>query len=533
LSAGRLADPLLRLLGADPATFRPLYRAQKLLLQRGVRVVRARRRSLTSLSPFRLLCVFAGLYGFMAASLFASAKSPLLGGVFSISLGCAFLLLHVVTDNFDLLVNPREMLVLGALPQDGRSFLLAKLAALGRNQAILALLLFGLPGLAAGFALRSPAAAPAFWAGALAATLSTVTCGLLFAAALLRMGGKRALDSLMPWIQGAFQIGYLLVIGGQRVMSLITTDRPEALGAFSWVLPPFWFISPVELATAGPSAPALGRLALAVATPALLLAGATRWLGSGLRERLLEPPPQGAPRQRVRRRALSGGGERARLFALLRVQLRADWRIRSEFLLIPLMGIFVLVFYARGSGTVRSVPLMAVYCYCWLLMAGTDVLTRSSRPESLWWILVSPVDRARFSLGTIPLVRAFQLAPLFAAMAVAQVRAGGTWPLRLALLAELLVLGDLLIVAGKGIFPDFPFSQSRAEGGGSRTVLALLGALFGAVATAAVVVSGLFGVAGALAGAACFALLHVPAGIWARRRATTAAERLEMTASAA
>ena len=538
MSAGRLADPLLRLLGADPATFRPLYRTQKLLLRRGVRVVRARK-SLSSLSPFRVLCLFAGIYGFMGASLFIGAKSPLLGGVFSISLGCAFLLLHVVTDNFDLLVNPREMLVLGALPQDGRSFLLAKLAALGRNLSILAVLLFGLPGIAAGFALRSPVAAPAFWAGAAAATLSTATFGLLFAAALLRMGGKQALDRLMPWIQGAFQIGYLLVIGGQRLMSLVTTERPAALGPLSWVLPPFWFISPVELATAGPSAPALGRLALALATPALLLAGATRWLGSGLRERLLEPQPQTAPRRpavrrRSRFRGSGSGGERARLFALLRIQLRADWRIRSEFLLIPLMGIFVLVFYTRDFGTVHSIPVTAVYFYCWLLMAGTDVLTRSSRPESLWWILVSPVDRARFSLGTIPLVRALQLAPLFAGMAVAQIRAGGTWPLRLALLAELLVLGDLLIVTGKGIFPDFPFSQSRTEGGGSssRTVLALLGAVFGGIATAAVVVSGLFGVAGALAGAACFALLHVPAGIWARRRATAAAERLEMTAAA-
>ncbi len=538
MSAGRFADPLLRLLGADPATFRPLYRTQRLLLQRGVRVIRARRGLLAGLTPFRLLCFFAGIYGLMAALTIGGARSPLLGGVFSLTLGCLFLLLVVVTDNFDVLVNPREMLVLGAYPQDGRSFLLAKLAAFGRNLSILGVLLFGPPGLAAGVTLRSAVAAPAFWAGAAAASASTVTFGLLTAAALVRTGGKRALERLLPWIQGAFQFGYFLIMGGQKLMSLTTAQGPDALGLLPWVLPPFWFIAPVELVTAGLSAPALGRLALAVATPALLLAGVTRWLGTGLRERLLEPQTQTAPRrQAVRRRPKAavfsgGGGERARLFALLRIQLRADWRVRSEFLLIPLMGIFLLLFYMRDAGIVRSIPLPAVYFYCCLLMVGTDVLTRSSRPESLWWILVSPVDRARFSLGTIPLVRAFQLAPLFAAMAVAQIRAGGPWPLRLALLAELLVLGDLLIVAGKGVFPDFPFSQSRTEGGGSgaRTALALLGGVFGGIATAGVLVSGLFGVPGALTGAACFALLHLPAGIWARRRATAAAESLEMTA---
>ena len=51
---------------------------------------------------------------------------------------------------------------------------------------------------------------------------------------------------------------------------------------------------------------------------------------------------------------------------------------------------------------------MVVYFYCWMLMIGSHALIRSSRPESLWWILVSPVDRTRVSLGTLALVRLFQ-----------------------------------------------------------------------------------------------------------------------------
>jgi hypothetical protein len=531
-----ISDSLLRLLGADPLTFRPLYRVQKLLLKRTVRSMRASKRAFSNFSPFSLLCLFAGIYGVMGAMTLAGAKSHLLGGLFAMILGCAFLLLVVVADNFDVLINPREMLVLSACPQDGRSLLLAKLAALGRHLSILAILLFGPPGIATLFAFGSPLAAAAFWAGAAAASVSTLTFGILFAAAVLRLRGKSALDRLLPWIQGTFQIGYLVVIGGQRMSSLLTAASPAATGVLAWALPPFWFLSPLELATAGLSAPVLGRLALAVATPALLLGGATRWLGPGLREGLLEPQRQSGPRQPGRRRPAIRGGERARLFALLRVQLRADWRVRSEFLLVPVMGIFLMLFYLRDAGAVRSIPLMAVYFYCWMLMMGSHALIRSSRPESLWWILVSPVDRARFSLGTLALVRLFHLAPLSVAMAVALLRAGGTWPLRLAALAELIVLGDLLVVISKGMIPDFPFSQSRTdEGGGSgaRTALAMMGIVFGGVTTAVVFLFGLFGTPGALAGAAFFVLLHIPIGIWTRRRATAAAESLEMTASVA
>jgi hypothetical protein len=537
VSSGRLADPLLRLLGADPATFRPLYRTQKLLLQRGVRVVQARRGLFAGSSPFRLLCFFAAVYGFSGCAMLLVAKSPLLGAVLALTMGCGFLLLVVVTDNFDVLVNPREMQVIGALPHDSRSFLLAKLAAIGRSLSILAAFLFGIPSLAATFAW-GPAAGLGFLAGSAAAGISTGTFGLLLAAAILKAGGRRAMDRLMPWVQGLFQIGYFLVISGQRLVEL---SGMEGISPWlPWVAPPFWFASPLELALAGPTlpiSPVLARLALAVATPALLLAGATRWLGAGLRERLLEPvqraEPQRSRQETAHRRPLrSGSGERTRLFALLRVHLRSDWRVRSEFLMTPLLGIFLLQFYGGGHNAPGS-STMSVFFFAWLLMLSASVLIRSSRPESLWWILIAPIDRARFSLATVSLVRVFHLAPLFAALAVTQIRAGGPWPPRLALLAEMLALGDLLILMGKGTFPDFPFSQLRQEGGAGagRTALTLVAGVIAGLATLAVSLFGLLGLRGILAGAAIFALLRIPAGIWARRRAAVAAEELELTAS--
>jgi hypothetical protein len=536
VSGGRLTDPLLRLLGADPPTFRPLYRTQKLLLQRGVRVVQSRRGVFGNSSPYRLLCLFAAMYGFSSCLLIVTAKSPLLGAVVALTMGCAFLLLVVITDNFDVLVNPREMQVLGALPHDGRSFLLAKLAAIGRSLSILAAFLFGIPTLGVTFS-EGPAAGLGFLAGSVAAALSTATIGLLLAAAILRAGGKSALDRLMPWIQGFFQIGYFFVIGGQRLIAL--GSRETVSPWLPWIWPQFWFASPLELALAGPSTSVLARLALAVATPALLLAGATRWLGAGLRERLLEPVVKTVPwKETARRRpprgiSGSGSGERSRLFALLRVHLRSDWRVRSEFLMTPLLGIFLLQFYVGGPDAPGS-STMSVFFFAWLLVLSASVLIRSSRPESLWWILTAPIDRARFSLATVSLVRAFHLAPLFAALIVTQIRTGGPWPPRLAILTEMLAMGDLLILLGKGTFPDFPFSQLRQEGGGagaSRTALTLTAGLFASLATLAVYVFGLLGVRGILAGAAFFALLRIPAGIWARKRAAEAAEGLELVSS--
>ena len=530
------SDSLIRLLGADPAVFHPLYRVQKLLLKRNVRVVQSRRRGrgfLSGASPFVLLCFYATIYGIMAAVFFGMTRSAYLGSALAFTLGSAFLLLVVVTDNFDVLVNPREVLLLAAHPHDDRTFLLAKLAAIGRTLSVLAVLLFTLPMIAAGFFTRSLWGSFLFLLGAAAGSLSAVTLGLLLAAALLKIGGRTVMDRMLPWIQGAFQIGYLFVIGGQRLFERLTVHGPVDPGPWPWILPSFWFAAPLELMVSGLSTPALARLGLALATFGLLLGGAVRWLGPGLTERLLEPVPQRAAapaRTSAPRRRRTGGSEWSRLFALLRVQLRSDWRTRSEFLLIPLMGAFFLLFYFPTTPDSPKGPLVSVFFYGWFLVLSADVLTRSSRPESLWWILTSPIDRARFSLSSLSMVRAFQLAPLFAAAVFAQVRAGAAMPVLLATAVELLILGDLLVLVGKALFPDFPFSRPRAQVGasGERTALTLVGGTVSGLFTGLVYVFSLWGVRGALTGAGFFLLLRAPISFWARRRTATAADRLEL-----
>jgi hypothetical protein len=528
----RPGDALLRLLGADPETFRPLYRVQKRLLARGVRIVRVRRAGNRSpRSAFSSLFLYAGVYSLMFVALLLDARSPLLAAAIALTLGNTFLLLVVITDHSDLLINPRDARVLAAHPHDGRSLLLAKGVAIVRVLSALALVLFVPAGIAAGFLWKSWPAAAAFLAGAAASSLATVLCGLLLGAALFRTGGKAAIDRLMPWLQGAFQIGYLAAVGGSRLTRMLALPAASQ-GALGWALPPFWFLAPLELIEGGVTPAALVRLGLAGGTLAFLLFGATRWLGAGLEERLLEPPVRTA-RGPTRRRVLRGGGsERARLFAILRIHLRSDWRTRSEFLLIPMMGAFLILFYAWDSSATPAWSWVSTFVYCSMLGISADVLTRSSRPESLWWILTAPIDRARFSYATVSLSRAFHLAPLFAAFVVLEVRAGGAWSHRSALLLELLMLGDLLVVLGKTIFPGFPFSRPRVEGkGGSRAERTFLGSLLSGCATGLLYLFARQGTAGILAGAALFALLHIPLSIWARRRTAAAAADLELEGS--
>jgi hypothetical protein len=296
----RSSDSLIRLLGGDPAVFHPLYRVQKLLLKRNVRVVQGRRRGrgfLSGASPFVLLCFYAAIYGIMGTLFFAIAKSVFLGSALSLTLGCAFLLLVVITDNFDVLVNPREVLLLAAHPHDDRTFVLAKLAAIGRTLAILAALLFTLPGFMVGFLLRTPLGSLLFFLAAAGASVATVMLGLLLAAALLKAGGRKAMERMLPWIQGAFQIGYLFVIGGQRLFERLTLSRPVDLGLWPWLLPSFWFAAPLELMAERPSAAAFARLGLAVATLGLLL---------GLSRNRRRPRPGGRRPGPGRRAAGSG-----------------------------------------------------------------------------------------------------------------------------------------------------------------------------------------------------------------------------------
>jgi hypothetical protein len=527
------SDRMLRAIGVDPWVFRPVYRAQRLMLSRSRRLVRMRGGS--SAAGYGFLFLYALIYGMLGVQCILMARQPLLGGGLAISVGCIFLLMVVLADHADTLVHPGERLVLAAHPHDDRSFLLAQLAAIGGSLSLLSIFLFGFPFAGVAY-LWGLGAAAAFLIGAAGAAIAVAVLGLLVAVSLVRLGGRRAMERVMPWTQGVFALSGILPTAALRILRPQQLS-PAARGLLSWLLPSFWFTAPLELA-AGRSSPAAGaRLALAAATLALVAVAGVR-LAAGLGRRLLEPEPRpaAASRGRATRRPplpsflLSREGNR--LFNLLRVHLRSDWRTRSDVMALPATALVLMLIYSSPSSGVGGSLVLGFYG--WVLILAASTLTRSRQPEKLWWVLSSPIDRTRFSLATIHLSRFFMLFPLTAAVALLSLRQpspGGSWPLRLLSLLALLAYGDLLLVLGKAMYPAFPFSRAvgrAAETAGGSFLRTMIGVPITIVGTTLIGVCQRFGVRGVAYGGAAAALLHLPAYLLARHRTRHAAVELDL-----
>jgi hypothetical protein len=528
-------DRLLRALGADPKVFRPLYRVYRIMLQRGTRLVRKARGKAGSQA---MLFLSAAACGMFTAVLFTMQWRSFLPAGLGLTLSCAFLLMIVLGDHADALVHRGERLVLAAHPHDDRSLLLAKLAAVGRSLAVLWLLLFGVPTLFV-IGVHGPGAALAFLAGAAGAALATTALGLTTAVLIGRLGGRRATDRLLAWLPAAFQAVYLTVmLGINSIARLKESQVPARLrDLLSWLLPGSWFAAPLEIAAGGSTASAWGRLALA--TGCLVILGALGGrLVTGLGSRLLEPEPhagaaarrRAAPPPKLLASVLRFEG--LRLLSLFRVHLRSDWRARSELLAMPVVLLVCLVFYSLRFGAAGG-PL-TLFMYGWMLLVSADGLTRSQRPENLWWLLSSPIDRTRFSMATISLLRLVVLLPGAAVATLlgehSRFPTDGGWPQRLVALLLLVAYGDLLLLLGKAAFPDFPFSRAARSGQrmGPQFAGYMIAGLASGAGTVLVLVCRRLGDGWLLSLALLFVVLHLPATGYARRRARQAAAKLDL-----
>lgn len=540
---GPISIAFARAAGADPAVFVPVARAHALIVRRRAGLMRTRKGMLSTWSPFRALCLFALLYGCAGLLFVLEAKFPILGDALALSVGGLFLLMVVVSDYFDVLVNPREQLVLGAHPHDDRSILLAKLWTVGRALAVLFFFLVAPTTIAVASVGHSLVAGLLYFAGAAGACAAAAITGLYAAVAVLTLFGRSGYDRMMPWLQTIFQLSYFVFFGGNTLLTALQSKGVPAL--LTWLAPPFWFLAPLEALQSGWSASAAVRTVLALGVLAALFIGGTRWLGARVGERLLEPVErrrERRPAAKARRRSASpGGGSRSsspldwilgaesrRFFQLFRVHMRADWRTRSEFFMGPAICAFFLLTTYRE----RSAWFGIFFIGCFLI-ASMDVLTRSARPESLWCVLVAPLDRARFSASTVGLLRATQLFPMVAILAALGAKhPGDTFGDRAIFCVEALLYGDLLILFGRALFPEFPFSRaSRADArSGRRMVLILCGTALSGVLTGAMYLTGRFVPHGILLVVGGLVVLRFPVAAWMRRRVASAAEDIELAA---
>ena len=525
-----IPERLVRAIGADPDVFFPIARAHALIVRRRAGILRARRGLLSKTSPFRTLCMFAVVYGLAGTLFIAESKSSLLGEAIALTIGCLFLVMVVVSDYFDVLVNPREQMLLGSHPHDDRSILLAKSWVVGRSLAILFLFLFLPTTLTVLLIGKSVLYALLYFVAAASAATTASLAGLYVGVTVLTLFGRAGYDRMMPWLQTLFQISYFVFFGGRTLMTFMGKASVSPL--LVWLYPPFWFLAPVEAAYAGGwTIGAAGRAMLAAAALFGLAAGGSRWLGSRMGERLLEPirpparraPKSGAPSRSPARVA---GTERGRFFALFRIHMRSDWRTRSEFFMGPVICAAVLLTSYRD----RS-PWFGAFLVGCFLIASMDVLTRSARPESLWILLVSPIDRVRFSLASVSLIRVAQLLPMVLILAVlGRYAPGETVGARALFSLEILLYGDLLVLVGRGLLPEFPFSRpARSDGaGGRRMVMILLGTLLSGVGILAMWTLDRFASYGVVIAIAGMAVLHLPAAVWMRRRGSAAARDIEL-----
>jgi hypothetical protein len=145
------------------------------------------------------------------------------------------------------------------------------------------------------------------------------------------------------------------------------------------------------------------------------------------------------------------------------------------------------------------------------------------------------VDRARLSAASVSIVRVFQLLPLAVVLLAVQLfRGEGSVAERLLTFAQLILLGDLLILIGRGLFPGFPFSRpARMEGesGDRRVLVILMGAMISALGGFVLWLFGLAGLVGMALAVAMLLAARWPAAVWMRRRVGSAAESLELVAA--
>ncbi|MGE5177694.1 MAG: hypothetical protein ACM3PF_01230, partial [Bacteroidota bacterium] len=278
MSAG---DAVIRVLGADPAVYRPILRAQSILISRRSRLGRGTGRGRVAtkgITPFQLRCFLMAVFSVMMLAWIVSSASPIFGVALVLTAGASFLVLDFLFDKFDLLADAGEYQVIAAHPHDAWSVILAKIVAIGRSLAALAASLFLIPAIGAGFAFHSVWVGVAFALSAAALTIVVSAGGVVVSALVIAWGGRQALLRLIPVAHITYLVFYLGLIAARQELTRISVPRLDALGWLQWALPSMWFAAPVEWASGHAGAAAIGRGSLALASIALLLPLSARWV---------------------------------------------------------------------------------------------------------------------------------------------------------------------------------------------------------------------------------------------------------------
>ncbi|HET9950159.1 MAG TPA: hypothetical protein VFS09_00040 [Candidatus Eisenbacteria bacterium] len=473
-----------RLLGADPAVFTPFVRAYALIVRRRSRMKLTRGlspRATGRISPFMVACFVSCLLGIAGVAVLFETRPALLGAVGALSFGAVIVVFSVLFDYLEVLASPDEYRVIAAHPHDEWSVLLAKFFVVGRALATIAACYFTPSIVAVGILYRSPLAAAAYAGGAALLTAAAALGATLVGVGIQARWGRAALLRFLPAIQTIFLVGYFSTFWGRRFIATTALFATKSLPAWASLIPTAWFAAPLEWAVGSAGPWTWLRGALAVGSVGSLLVVGAGWMRSGFGEPLLAMGGGGAaaaPRARPRTKSRARGGASARrrapwlrdpaaraFLSMSRVHVRADIAVRSQLLVSFLMPAMMFLSPAISlSGRRQAMPevalLLAAGAVGMMIVSFTTASTTSTRPEALWAVLVSPLDRARYTMALRGILRWCLVAPLVLLAGGWYLATAAGVPLheRLARVAGVAVYLDLLVTLQRGLEPDFPFS---------------------------------------------------------------------------
>jgi hypothetical protein len=534
-----ISDAAIRLMGADPAVYRPVARAQRLILRRKTALGRSSRGLLRGITPEQFLYLTTAVFSVYLLGLVLGAPSKLIVVAFTLTTGAAFILMDLIADKFTVLADPDEYQVIAAHPHDAWSVVLAKIVAVGRSITILAACAFTLPAVATGIVFHSVAAGLAYAVAAAALTVTISAGGMLATAAIVALGGRTALHRALPFFHAVYAFLYVGILLGRDALMRVEAPTIDALGWWKW-FPTLWFTAPVEWATGRAGATTLSRAALAVGAFVVLLPLSARWIRTRFDERILEPATRRA-RTKVREHAASrtwrpewGVGPRVFL-RLLFAHLRSDVAVRGGVMAAFLMPVVMLISSQASSPPTKAWPQYTVTMvgagvgYAAMLLV--QVLQTSSRPAALWVVLISPNGRRAFSDAMTWVVRIVLLVPAVIGLAI-YMAGYDRWPVEVRVLYVVLVaiLCDTGLVTARGFSPAVPFSLPvRSEQRFNWGLLVLLIAVPGLLAVLSIVFTMLanMGVVSCLFPVVFAVVLRVLVGFWANWRVVRAAREAE------
>jgi len=223
------------------------------------------------------------------------------------------------------------------------------------------------------------------------------------------------------------------------------------------------------------------------------------------------------------------------VFTIARAHLRGDTAFRSQLIVAIVIPIGVLISPILSShGSVLTHPAAILpMVLCSFMMVGVytiSTMSFSKRPGALWCVLTSPMDRARFSMASLQVLRAVAVLPFLAAT-LGLLLAAKTPPLIAGICTiELWLFFDASFLLWRGWIPDVPFSRSSTQRQRAGTqLLVLSGVLVAAgVGSAIVLVSARFGLVSELVSLLIAVISRALVGAWATQQVAQEASALEL-----